>query len=170
MTPIAIRPEQPGDVYDIRTINVEAFKDHPFSHQTEHLIVEALRNAHALDVSLVAVRDGRTLGHIAFSAARVGDSGEGWYLLGPVAVLPSCQRQAIGSALVEAGLAELRARGAAGCVLVGDPGFYERFGFTTYAKLEYEGVPHEYVLGLAFGDREPSGEIHAHEAFTGEPE
>ena len=129
MAEIAIRSELARDTDDIRAINVAAFRDQPYSQQTEHLIVEALRADGALAVSLVAVRDDHPVGHIAFSSARIGSTTKDWYIAGPVAVLPAFQRQGIGSALVEAGLAELRSRGAEGCVLVGDPHFYERFGF-----------------------------------------
>ena len=169
MSEIAIRPESPTDVDAIREINIAAFRVHPVSHQTEHLIVDALRESGALEVSLVAHLGERAVGHIAFSRAQVGSSDE-CYLLGPVAVLPDSQGNGIGSALVSAGFGELRLRGAAGCVLVGDPGFYERFGFRSLPGLTYEGVPGEYVLGLSFGADSPLGQIHANEAFSIEAE
>lgn len=170
MTEITIRSESARDADPIRAINVAAFQDHPYSQQTEHLIVDALRADGALAVSLVALRDDQPVGHIVFSGARVGTASEGWYLAGPVAVLPVFQRQGIGSALVRAGLAELRSRGAEGCVLVGDPVFYGRFGFRTHPGMAYEGVPDEFVLGLPFGDLGPTGEITAHEAFGVHPD
>jgi hypothetical protein len=49
-----IRPETTLDYIAIREINIAAFADQPFSQQTEHLIVEALRAADALTISLVA--------------------------------------------------------------------------------------------------------------------
>lgn len=170
MNEIQIRPETANAVDSIREVNIEAFRNHPVSRQTEHLIVDALRSAGSLDISLVAVRDERVVGHIAFSAAGVGESETGWFILGPVAVLPDVQGEGIGTALVEAGLSELRTRNASGCVLVGDPGFYGRFGFTAFPELVYEGVPQKYVLALPFGDAVPSGGIHAHAAFEVEPE
>lgn len=170
MSDTLVRPETASDIDAVRDVNVEAFREHPISRQTEHLIVDALRTAGALDLSLVADVEGRILGHIAFSKASVGDSDSDWYLLGPVAVLPDSQAQGIGSALVEIGLAELRARGAAGCVLVGDPDFYSRFGFATFPGLVHEGVPDQYVLALPFADVKPSGYIRAHQAFSVEPE
>ena len=117
---VVIRSEAPQDIDAIREITIAAFRDHAYSHQTEHLIVGALRADGALAISLVAVRDGHPVGHVAFSEAVVGDSERGWFLLGPVAVLPTLQGRGIGSALVFAGLDELRVRGASGCVLVGD--------------------------------------------------
>ena len=170
MGQIEIRPETSSEIDDIRDINIAAFRDHPISRQTEHLIVDALRDAGALEVSLVAVSEGRTVGHIAFSRASVGDSEFGWFLLGPVAVMPGVQGQGIGSALVESGLEELRSSRASGCVLVGDPGYYRRFGFAIFPDLAYEGVPHEYVLALPFAESVPRGRIVANAAFEIEPE
>jgi putative acetyltransferase len=169
MTRLSIRPEQPHDVADIRAVNVAAFADHEYSQQTEHLIVEALRAAGALEISLVAEADGAVVGHIAFSSASVGTSAEGWYLLGPIAVLPAHQAAGVGSALVEAGLALLRDRAARGCALVGDPGFYGRFGFRHYEGVTCEGVPDEFVLCLPFDGSQPRGEIVYHEAFFVQP-
>jgi putative acetyltransferase len=160
-----IRSETAADEDAIRDVNVEAFRVHPFSRQTEHLIVGALRDAGALDVSLVAEADGVVIGHIAFSAATIGTE-EGWSLLGPVAVLPRWQREGVGSKLVEAGLREIRKRGSLGCVLVGDPGFYARFGFRQVPGVRYAGVPDEYVLVLPFGTNLPAGVVHAHAAFS----
>lgn len=170
MSQITVRAETAEDADQIRKVNIEAFRNHPISRQTEHLIVDALRSAGALDVSLVAVSDQGVVGHIAFSIAGVGDSEGDWFLVGPVAVMPGVQRRGIGSLLVEAGLSELRARGAKGCVLVGDAGYYNRFGFSTFPDLEYDGVPNEYVLGLPFGSEAPAGRIRSHEAFAVEPE
>jgi putative acetyltransferase len=67
--------------------------------------------------------------------------------------------------LIEAGLKQMRTEGAAGCVLVGDPDYYRRFGFKAVAGLTYEGVPDEYVLALPFGATAPSGAIVYHAAF-----
>jgi putative acetyltransferase len=118
---VIVRPETNWDFDGIREVNIAAFRDHSYSQQTEHLIVEALRAADALESSFVAERDGEVVGHIAFSAAAIGGSSTGWFLLGPVAVRPARQGEGIGRALVETGLDALRSRGARGCVLVGDP-------------------------------------------------
>ncbi len=165
-----VRPESLEDLEAIRHVNVEAFKDHPFSQQTEHLIVEGLRADDALDISLVAELEGAVVGHIAFSEAQIGGVAPGWYLLGPVAVLPDFQGQGIGRALVEAGLDALRSREAGGCVLVGDPAFYARFGFEQVSDVIFTGVPDENVLCLRIAGPMPLGEVSHHPAFFVSPE
>ncbi len=165
-----VRPESPQDHAAIRGVHMAAFRDHPYSRQTEHLIVEALRAADALELSLVADLDGTVVGHIAFSRAAVGDSAAGWFLLGPVAVLPDYQGRGLGRALIEAGLDALRARDAQGCVLVGDPAFYVRFGFTPVPGVTCAGVPDENVLCLRLAGPMPRGEVGHHPAFGVEPE
>ncbi len=160
-----VRPETDRDVDGIREVNIIAFQGHPYSQQTEHLIVEALRAAGALELSLVAESDGEVVGHIAFSAAEIGDSSTGWFLLGPVAVRPARHGEGVGRALVETGLAALRSRGACGCVLVGDPAFYARFGFMQYPGVSWPGVPDENVLCLLMSGEMPAGEVVHHPAF-----
>jgi len=160
-----VRPETDQDIDGIREVNVVAFQDHPHSQHTEHLIVEALRAADALEVSLVADSDGRVVGHIAFSAADIGGASTGWFLLGPVAVLPARQGEGIGRALIETGLDALRSRGAGGCVLVGDPAFYRHFGFRQYPGVTWTGVPQENVLCLLMSGEMPVGEVAYHPAF-----
>lgn len=166
-----VRPETERDIAVIRRINIDAFRDHPHSRQTEHLIVDALRDASALALSLVAETDAGVVGHVAFSAAVIGEGTSGdWYLLGPIAVDPAHQGRGVGGALVEAGLDSLRARGAAGVALVGDPAFYERFGFRARPGVTCHGVPDEYVLCLPLhAGVEPVGEVHHHAAFGVEP-
>ena len=161
-----IRSETPRDLDAVRAVHIAAFAHHPFSQQTEHLIVEALRAADALEVSLVAEVDGEVVGHIAFSAASIGGASSGWFLLGPVAVLPDRQGKGIGRALVETGLEALRSRGACGCVLVGDPAFYCRFGFRQEPGVAWEGVPDENVLCLSISGDAPFGAVSCHPAFS----
>jgi putative acetyltransferase len=161
-----IRPEVPSDHDAIRQINIDAFAIHAYSSQTEHLIVESLRAANALSVSLVAEIEGNLVGHIAFSHAEINGSDCGWFLLGPVAVFPNFQKQGIGSALVNEGLKTIRNMGAKGCVLVGDPAFYRRFGFQNNCSLQMEGVPSEFVLALPMSDPMLQGTVTHHPAFS----
>jgi putative acetyltransferase len=161
-----IRNETPNDYTAIRDILIAAFADHPYSRQTEHLIVEALRDAGALEAGLVAEIGGIVVGHIAFSKAEINGADCMWYLLGPVAATPSMQRQGIGKELIKRGLAVIRGMGAKGCVLVGDPAYYTRLGFANSSALHMEGVPAENILCMPFDDHVPEGEVTHHPAFT----
>ena len=163
--PLVTRDETPVDCPAITEVTIAAFKTLDVSNQTEHYIIEALRAAKALTVSLVAEVDGRVVGHIAFSPVTMSDGSPGWYGLGPVSVLPEIQRQGIGSALIKEGLARLKALGAQGCCLVGHPGYYGRFGFRNVEGLGYEGVPPEAFFALAFSGPLPQGNVTFHEAF-----
>ena len=150
---IAIREEADADVNAIAEVTVAAFKTLAISNHTEQFIIEALRAADALTVSLVAEVDGRVVGHIAFSPVTISDGSANWYGLGPVSVLPDYQRQGIGSALILKGLSRLKGFGARGCCLVGHPDYYRRFGFQNIRGLVHEGVPEEVFLALAFDGR-----------------
>jgi putative acetyltransferase len=155
-----------SDVEEIFKVTQAAFADHPFSHQTEQFIVNTLRAAKALSISLVAEIDGKVVGHIAFSPVAISDGSHDWYGLGPISVLPAFQKRGIGKSLMHEGLALLKALGAHGCVLVGDPGYYERFGFRNLPDLSIEGVPPENMLALPFGNRIPRGVVIFHQAFS----
>jgi len=160
-----IRPETPHDFRAIENVHIAAFADHPYSKQTEHLIVNALRADRALAVSLVAEMDGTVVGHIAFSPAKINGSDCRWFILGPVGVLLPHQRQGIGRELIREGLETIRSLGAEGCVLVGDPAYYTRLGFTHSPGLVMEGVPAENLMCLPMTEQIPRGHVSHHPAF-----
>ena len=161
-----IRDEQAGDEDAIRQLVAAAFRDHPHSDQRERLLIDALRSSGALTLSLVAEENGTPIGHIAFSPVKIGGTSQNWCGLGPVAVTPARQRSGIGQALVRTGLARLKSTGAAGCVVLGDPAFYNRFGFTARPQLTFAGAPAEYFLSLPFSATVPAGAVEYHSSFT----
>lgn len=160
-----IRPETPGDYGAIEHVHMAAFAVHPYSRQTEHLIVNALRADHALAVSLVAEIDGKVVGHIAFSPAKIEGRECGWFILGPIGVLPDHQRRGIGRELIRAGLEALGSLAAEGCVLVGDPAYYARLGFTHNPALAMQGVPAQNLMYLSISGCIPHGCVSHHPAF-----
>jgi putative acetyltransferase len=164
--PVLIRPESPADAPAIFAVTEAAFRSAAHSAGTEQFIVNALRRAGALTVSLVAEVDGSVIGHVAISPVTVSDGAPGWYGLGPISVLPLHQRSGVGSQLMQAALQALRERGAAGCMLVGDPGYYRRFGFKAATGLTYPGVPQEYFMAVSFGPPLPRGVATFHEGFA----
>ncbi|MDR6873318.1 putative acetyltransferase [Bosea sp. BE125] len=160
-----IEQEHPEDALAIHRLTEEAFKDIPFSQQTEARIVDALRAAGALTLSLVARHNGEIVGHVAFSAVRINGEPGDWYGLGPVSVRPARQREGIGQALIRDGLERLRAMKAAGCILLGSPAYYSRFGFESDPELSYGDVPPGYLQFLTFHGPAPKGEVTYHPGF-----
>lgn len=162
-----VRPERAADIDAIRALTETAFRTAPHADGTEHLIIDRLRAAGALTLSLVAEADGAVVGHVAFSPVSVSDGSAGWYGLGPISVDPARQGEGIGGALVRAGLEQLKARGAAGCVLLGDPAYYARFGFAPDPALTLDGVPPEYFMRVAFSPVYGGGTVSYHPGFYG---
>lgn len=160
-----IRNENSTDIKAITEVTIEAFKTLQVSNQTEHFIINALRSAGALTISLVAEIDEKIVGHIAFSPITISDNTTDWYGLGPVSVKPEYQKKGIGKALINKGLTLLKEKGARGCALVGEPGYYKLFGFKNYPELILEGIPQEFFLALPFTSTIPSGTVVFHEAF-----
>lgn len=141
------------------------FKDASYSEQTEHLIVQTLRTADQLSLSLVAKINDEVVGHIAASPVAISDHSQNWYGLGPLSVHPDYQQHGIGSALVENLLQTLKRHRAAGCVVLGEPSYYRRFGFSVHKQLWLEGVPSDYFQAISFEDKSAEGEVKYHQAF-----
>lgn len=160
-----IRPEEPRDAEAIELVTIQAFENAPHTDHTEQFIVRELRLAGALTVSLVAETNGQIMGHVAISPVRISDGAAGWYGLGPVSVAPANQGQGVGKQLMERSLDRLRSVAANGCVVLGDPKYYGRFGFAPVAGLVLPGVPAEYFQALVMGCKIPQGEVSYHQAF-----
>ncbi|HYE77617.1 MAG TPA: N-acetyltransferase [bacterium] len=133
-----LRPELPPDIPAIRAVHEAAFPS-----PAEAGLVDALRAAGHLTISLVALRAAQVIGHVAFSPLSL----PGGLGLAPVAVLPAWQRQGIGHQLITAGLAACRAQGTGFVVVLGEPSYYRRFGFTPAARW---GLTDAYGGGEAF--------------------
>lgn len=141
---LIIRRESDRDIAAIRQVVERAF-----GRPSEADLIEMLRQAGKATVSLVAVLDGHPAGHVLFSPvelapAHVAFKGAG---LGPVSVLPEFQGQGIGSGLIRQGLDTCREAGVTVVVVLGDPGYYSRFGF---ARAGDHGLGNEYGVGEHF--------------------
>lgn len=136
-----IRSERPDDKRVIHAIHTACFPT-----PGEAQLVDRLRAAGRLPVSLVAEVEGAVVGHVAFSPVTtpLGAEGVG---LAPVAVLKDHRRQGIATALIQAGLAACRAAGYGWAVVLGDPAFYARLGFLPAAEF---GLADDYGGGDAF--------------------
>ena len=163
---LQIRPETANDSAAIEAVTIAAFAHAAHSSHTEQFIVAGLRREGQLSVSLVAERAGVVVGHVAASPVTIDDAHVGWYGLGPVSVIPSLQGQGIGTQLVDSALDLLRRHGASGCVVLGDPAYYRRFGFEATPALALPDVPAEYFQALSFDGTLPQGMVAYHAAFS----
>jgi len=138
---IAIRPEVPDDAAGIRTLLAGCFPTDAEAH-----LVDLLRDAGHLTVSLVALAGDAVVGHVAFSpvSASTGEQGLG---LAPVATDSRFRRQGVAARLIRAGFGRCLAEGCGWVVVLGDPAYYRRFGFRPAAEL---GLCDEYGGGAAF--------------------
>jgi putative acetyltransferase len=163
---IKIRGETSSDAQIIEAVTASAFLDAPHTSHTEQYIVNALRRAGKLTVSLVAEADGIVIGHVVISPVSISDGASGWFGLGPISVLPQHQRRGVGSQLMREALRLLRDRGASGCVVLGEPEYYSRFGFQADPNLVLPGVPSEYFQTISFELSRPRGTVTYHGAFS----
>jgi putative acetyltransferase len=156
---VHIRTEQPADDAAIDELTRAAFEPMPFSSGTEAPIIRALRCSGELTLSLVAEDEGDIVGHIAFSPVTIDGVHAGWFGLGPISVRADRQRQGIGKALIARGLELLRAQGAAGVALIGNPDIYGRVGFESDGRLAYGDLDRRFVQRLVLNGPPPQGEL-----------
>ena len=149
MTPdtLTIRPERATDVPGIHALHRATF-----GGATEADLVDALRSEGSIVLSLVAEEDGRIVGHVLYSrlAIEMGTALVPALALAPLAVEPARQRNDIGSHLVQEAHRRLAAQAEEMVFVVGDPGYYGRFGFSVAAALPFE-TPYDgaHVMALA---------------------
>jgi putative acetyltransferase len=168
----SIRPEAPGDYAVIYDLVKRAFAPMPFSEGDEQDLVNALRAAGDLTLSLVAISpEGTVIGHIGFSPVTIDHRACQWFQMAPVSVTPELQHRGIGSALIHAGIEQLRADGAGGVAVVGHPVYYERFGFAVLGGLASESE-HDtpYFRAQVLKGDTPQGTLRYAPAFYGAPQ
>ena len=161
-----IRAETAADVAAIEAVTSAAFLNAPHTSHTEQFIVNALRKAGVLTISLVAEADGIVIGHVAVSPVSISDGASGWFGLGPISVAPTRQGRGVGSRLMHEALRTLREQGAAGCVLLGEPEYYGRFDFRADPHLVLAEVPPEYFQAIFLDSSRPHGTVSYHDAFN----
>ena len=169
MSPLAvrIRPEEEPDFPAIHDLTRRAFAPMPFSAGDEPDLIDALRRVGALELSLVAEREGRIVGHVAISSVTHESGAAGWFGLGPISVEPALQRQGVGAALIAEARRRLVDRDARGCILTGDPRYYPRHGFQPAPGHAPEAEPAEFFMVLPLAGDIPAGRFAFHPAFYG---
>ncbi len=164
---LTIRPAQPGDAGSISRIHELAF-----GQPGEAQLIESLNDEAAVVLSLLAEQDGALLGHLLFSRLQSLPEIGPVVSLAPIAVMPDTQRQGIGSKLIQAAHQQLQASGEVLSVVLGEPAYYSRFGYSlelgAKIKCAYSG-PYLMVLELQPGvlNELESIEITYPQAFSG---
>ena len=146
---ITIQPEKEEYYTAIHELNVLAF-----GREDETRLVENLRKTSGFipDFSLVALKEGRVIGHILFTSIAIQTKNDTLpaLALAPMAIHPEFQNRGIGSELVRQGLERCRKLGYKVVIVVGHPTYYPRFGF------------------IHFGSNTPR--LAAHSSFRRKPE
>jgi putative acetyltransferase len=124
-----LRPVQPRDHAAVHRLVAEAF-----GQEDEARLVEALRRDGDSVIELLADDGGAAIGHALLSRMRAPFAA---LALAPVSVAPARQRQGVGQAVTRAALALATEAGWAGVFVLGDPGYYARFGFDATAALGF---------------------------------
>ena len=151
-----IRDAKPGDRTALWGLYPAAFPD-------EDLLPLLDRMLQASDAPLMLVAEDPTgvIGHIAFSPCKSDGQVQDLSMLAPLAVDPAHQRRGVGTALIEAGIARLKAEGVQAIYVLGDPAYYGRAGFAPNADLAPPyPMPEEYRnawQSLVLAGEEPQG-------------
>jgi putative acetyltransferase len=158
-----IREAGPADAGQVGTLLAGAFPS-----RAEADLVAALREAGDVALELVAEVDGEIVGSGVFPKL-ASDAGLAVAALAPLAVRADGRRQGLGAELVHQGLIELRARGYDWCLVLGDPAYYGRFGFSAEKAsgfaTSYDG-PHQQAVALKLPGAPASGALAYPAAFA----
>ena len=165
---IRVRDERPADHARVHELQSAAF-----GQRGEADLVDALRRDAHPQISLVAERAGRVVGHIFFSPVHIGRGADAPEFggLAPVGVWPELQGTGVGSALIREGLARCPALGWQAIFLLGNPAYYQRFGFVPVAPRGFYYKHRHLDPALQAIELTPgaldglSGEIIYHSAF-----
>lgn len=151
---IEIREEKKEDYKAIREVNDKAFKQ-----SQEGILVDKIRESGTEVLSLVAVSEGKVVGHIFFSMAKIENqpSLKKGMALAPMAVSPQHQNQSIGSMLIKEGIKRLKVKSVPYIIVLGHEDYYPRFGFEKASKYgikcQWDGVPDEAFMIMILDEK-----------------
>lgn len=123
---IQIRHERPTDIDAREALLDNAFGETRYRKSSERLREDRLP---AEGLSFIASEGRRVIGTARLWNVSVGNGAQA-LLLGPVAVAEDCRSRGLGGALVRRALQTARKLGFGAVILVGDPEYYNRFGFS----------------------------------------
>lgn len=146
--PFTIRAAQAADRDGIRSVHRAAFDS-----DAEAVLVDALYDNDDVVLSLVAIRNGRIIGNVVYSRLLLDGAEVGATALAPVAVLARERRNGAGTALIQEAHRSLADAGGRLVLVLGDPDFYRRFGFSAQAAENFH-TPYDgpYLMALKLGN------------------
>lgn len=165
MSAVIIRPEEDGDREAILDVITRAF-----GQKSEAELVQRLHKANDVVLSLVAERDGEVRGHILFSRMYVKGERDRFpaLALAPMAVHAEHQGEGIGKALIDDGHLRLQRMGETLSVVLGDPDYYGRFGYTHERAAHFESdYQCDALQALAWDTAPVEGRLDYPAAFGG---
>ena len=176
--PIQTRQEQAPDHHAVSDLLAQAFRDEPYSDHTEQFLVERLRKSNAFipELALVAKDGEQVVGYILLTKLHISNGKQQFesLALAPVAVLPSHQRQGIGTMLIEHAHRLARKIGDTSVLLIGHQDYYPRFGYrraSAYGISFPFDAPDENCMALELvedGLKNVTGEVLYPKAFFSE--
>lgn len=158
-----MRLEEPRDASQVRDL-LEA----SFPGFGEAILVDRLRSDGDIDLALVAEDQGVVVGYVAFSRLMVEGDGEPFHAvaLAPLAVYPEYQEQGIATRLIREAHACLAAMGVTLSVVLGEPGYYGRFGYSNKRVARFQSeYQSPYLMALSFGAAPWEGRLVYADAF-----
>lgn len=131
-----IRTEAPADILTIDRLLKSAFET-----EAEANLVMQLRENSRLTLSLVACSDeGEVIGHVMFSPVQLDGEDYNWQGLAPLSVKEEFRNQGVANALIKEAFVSLVDFGYPGCVVLGDPAYYQRFGFKSANNFDFNCI------------------------------
>lgn len=152
---LEIRQESKNDYNEVYNVVKIAFETAEHSDGNEHDLVKALRNSNNFipELSLVAIKDNKIVGHILFTKIKIGEYEE--IALAPLAVLPQYQRKGIGRKLIEEGHKIAKELGYHYSIVLGSENYYPKFSY--FPAIQYGikspfEVPNENFMAIKLND------------------
>jgi len=150
---LAIRNENENDYRTVEEMVREAFWNLYVPGCNEHFVLHNLRNSSDFipELDFVAEKEGQIVGQIIYSRGRIkytqGAEKE-VISFGPVSVLPTFQKQGIGSGLITHTTNLARDMGYPAICIYGDTRYYSRFGFRCAEKYEIKTADGKFAVAL----------------------
>lgn len=158
MTRVAIRETAQTDTEQLLALYPQVFPDEDLTG-----VVTALLDEPSGVLSLVGKSGNQNVAHVIFTLCYTGTDSATGALLGPLGVRPDHQGGGLGTEIVRAGFRRLDEMGVSKVFVLGDPGYYGRFGFETERRIQTPcPIPDEWTevwqsVLLSKGDRMADG-------------